>query len=362
MMRIFKRSNSNLFLVLTVWFCICSLSANDGYCDEASAALLKYREPIDKSIDRGLEYLAKSQKKDGLFPGRHGKTTAIAALTGMAFLAKGNTPGLGPYGENINRCIDLVLKSEQTKGREKKPTGYLVRSGEGKMYAHCISTLFLSEVSGMVDPERQKKIDEVLPRALSLILDAQDYKKRSKELQGGWRYQPNSNDADLSLTGWAVMALRSAKLNGAAVPDDSIAKAVEFILRCRPRKSEGEKGFSYMPYQGGKPAMTGVAILCLSLSGQFDHPSLPKAGDYLLKAKPNKRWGGGGHFYYMNYYCTQAMFQLGGKYWDQWAEQLYEAALKRQKPKDGSWGDPYSTAMTVLALTVSYRQLPVYQR
>ena len=326
--------------------------------DEASEALEKYKDRVNKAVDRGLEYLAKSQKDDGFFAGSYGRTTALPALVGMAFLSKGYTPGLGPYGDQINKCIDTVLASERIKSN--KPSGYIVRSHEGKMYAHCIATLFLSEVSGMVDPERQKKIDELLPRALALIIKAQAVKK-GEQFQGGWRYDPTSRDADLSLTGWAVMALRSSKLNGAEVPDDTIEKAVEFILRCKPRNTNGEKGFGYQPSHGGKAAMTGVGILCLSLCGQYDHPSIKLGGDYLLGQKLNRRWGGS-HFFYQNYYCTQAMFQLGGKYWETWASQFYELSLKHQREKDGSWGDPYSTSMTVLALTVSYRQLPVYQR
>jgi hypothetical protein len=227
------------------------------------------------------------------------------------------------------------------------------------MYAHSICTLFLSEVSGMVDPERQAKIDETLPRALALIIEAQNVSK-PPQFVGGWRYEPHSTDADLSLTGWAVMALRSARLNGAAIPDENIKKAIVFIVGCQPGGAKGEQGFGYQPGQGGSPAMTGVGILCLSLTGQHNNEMLPRAGDFLLARNVNASWGGG-HFFYGIYYCTQAMFQLGGQYWDKWATEFYDNALKHQL-QDGSWGDPYQTAMTVLALTVSYRQLPVYQR
>ena len=326
--------------------------------DEASEALSKFREPVDVAVDKALKFLAEVQKDDGSFPGQYGDTTAVPSLAGMAFLSKGYTPGFGPYGENINRSMDYVFKNEQQSGG--KPTGYLVRTGTGKMYAHCISTLFLSEVSGMVDPARQEKIDGALPRALSKIITAQEVKKSKPEYKGGWRYQPSSSDADLSLTGWAVMALRSGALNGAPVPDTAVKNAVEFILNCRPKTPDGKKGFSYQPYQGGKPAMTGVGILCLALCGQHENKMLPRAGEYLLASGVNKKWGGS-HFYYTNYYCTQAMFQLGGDYWDRWAAEMYENALSHQAD-DGSWGSAYSTAMTVLSLTVSYRQLPVYQR
>jgi hypothetical protein len=64
------------------------------------------------------------------------------------------------------------------------------------------------------------------------------------------------------------------------------------------------------------------------------------------------------------------MFQLGGKYWNEFAPVMYEALLPDQQ-QDGRWAYPdqtfpwntsFPTAMTVLTLTVSARQLPIYQR
>jgi hypothetical protein len=295
--------------------------------DEESEALLKYKEPIDTSIDKALDYLASQQAENGSFPGQYGQTTAVAALSGMAFLSKGYTPGLGPYGENINRCIDYVLSNEQV--RDGKPSGYLLHSPKGRMYAHCISTLFLSEVSGMIDPSRQERIDDVLPRALSLILTAQRVPKEAR-FKGGWRYHPPSHDADLSLTGWAIMALRSARLNGAAIPIESIDNAVGFVIRCVPLSTDREEGFSCKPSLGGKPTMTGVGILCLMLCGRHDDQMLPRAGDYML-AQNLHQGREGNHFFYGIYYGSQASFQLGGKYWDNWATGMYENSLQHQQ-------------------------------
>jgi hypothetical protein len=65
------------------------------------------------------------------------------------------------------------------------------------------------------------------------------------------------------------------------------------------------------------------------------------------------------------------MFQLGGNYWDGYRAKLHDALLTSQRG-DGSWmgsdgearrvGPNYTTAMGVLALTVEYRFLPIYQR
>jgi hypothetical protein len=70
--------------------------------------------------------------------------------------------------------------------------------------------------------------------------------------------------------------------------------------------------------------------------------------------------------FYGWYYCSQAMFQLGGKHWEGWAPRMYDILLKSQQ-QDGSWpaergGATYSTALAVLAMAVTYHQLPIYQR
>ncbi len=272
----------------------------------------------------------------------------------MAFLAKGHTPGNGPYGDNVNRAIEYVL-SLQT------PSGLI--NGHGPMYTHGISTLMLSEVSGMVNPQLQARIDEALPRALRLILDAQAVSK-SAASQGGWRYQPTSRDSDLSCTGWQLMALRSARNAGAAVPRESIDYAVAYVVRSFFRNGS----FGYTPGRGGAFTSTGTGLLCLELCGLHGDPMTTQAGDWIVAHLPNFR---SGIFYYGLYYCSQGMFQLGGDHWHRWAVHMYEMMLPRQAA-DGSFpagsghestaGICYSTSMSVLALSVSYRQLPIYQR
>jgi len=215
------------------------------------------------------------------------------------------------------------------------------------MYAHNISTLMLSEVSGMVEPERQKRIGEALSKALRVTLNAQAVRK-SEANRGGWRYQPNSPDSDLSHSGWALMALRSARNNGAPVPKEAIDDAVGFIMRCRSHNG----AFGYTPGAGGSLAMTGVGLLCLELSGQHRTEVTIAAGDFIAKNfKMESR--GGRFFYYMMYYCAQSMFQLGEKHWEEFAPQLYEALLAKQN-EDGSW-NPGGAATTARAPAIAPR-------
>lgn len=327
--------------------------------DDPAAELARYNARIDRSVDRGLRFLASKQRKDGSFDCPMEGNTGVTSLCVMAMLARGSTPGRGPHGEAINRGIDFVLAHRKDNSLLTGKT-----TSHGPMYSHTISTLMLSEVSGMVDPVRQELIDEALAPAARLILDAQAIRKPDAQ-QGGWRYQHNSGDSDMSVTGWAVMALRSCRSGGAPVPAKAIGGAIRFVLNCRTK----EGGFGYTGPSDPQLARTGTALLCLELCGRHGQEASRGAGDWILANLP-KRYGGA-NFYYGMYYCSQGMFQLGGDYWPKWAGVMYELLLRHQR-KDGSWpagsgaeasaGPCYSTAMSVLALSVSYRQLPIYQR
>lgn len=323
--------------------------------EEIDPIFAEWKSKIDPAIESALDYLARSQKEDGSFPANFGDSTGIPALVGMAFLSKGHLPTGAEYGTTINRCLDFVLENQKESGLLEKG-----HAGSGPMYAHNIATLFLSEVSGQVDPSRQEKIDTVLPKALQLILEAQAVEKSEKDT-GGWRYHPGSNDSDTSCSGWALMALRSAKLNGAAVPDEAIKAAVDYLKRHQHK----EKGsFGYTDTSRNALTLTGMGLLCLELSGMHNSPESVKAADYVMNFYRNLP--GAQHEFYGNYYNAQGTFQLGGRYWSEYANWMYETYLEKQAA-DGSWtsrdaGNIYGTAIMTLAFTVPYRQLPIYQR
>lgn len=321
----------------------------------ADAVFVQWQAKVDPAIEDGLRYLVAEQRVDGSFSNGYGESVGIPALVGMAILSRGYLPSEGPYAEPLNRCVDYVLAGQKEDGLLERGNG-----GNGPMYAHNIATLFLSEVSGMVDPERQKKIGKVLPGALELIIRAQRVKKDERN-RGGWRYHPNSEDSDTSCSGWALMALRSAKLNGAAVPDRAIADAVAYLRR----HQDAETGtFGYTDTKDHAQTLSGMGLLCLELCGLHGSKESLRTGDYLLRTF--RDLPGSQFEIYGIYYTSQGLFQLGGKYWQEFAPWLYESYLGKQS-SDGSWGSRtagpvYGTAMMVLAFTVPHRQLPIYQR
>jgi hypothetical protein len=311
---------------------------------------------VDASVDTGLAFLAQQQAADGAFDGG-GPRVAITGLTLMAFLASGHTPDHGQYGLVVRRAVDFLVKSTPDDG-------YFGRVDGSRMYGHGIVTLALSEVCG-VEPSaaRRVQIRTVLAKAVKVILTAQEVSK-PPEQSGGWRYEPQSGDSDLSLSGWNALALRAAQGVGMEVPKEKIARAVQFVLNCY---LPAEKGFAYQPHNEASIAMTGVGVLNLFLLDAADRPEAAAGERWLLDhpVKDDTRMP-----YYSMYYSTQAAFQAGEPVWPVIWKVTRDRLLGTQM-KDGGWpqsrngeepGRVYATAMSTLTLSVPYRLLPIYQR
>ncbi|GDY08023.1 hypothetical protein LBMAG52_15090 [Planctomycetia bacterium] len=313
---------------------------------------------IDVAIAKALDHLAKRQSPSGAWSlDGQGESTSATSLAVMAYLAAGHVPGEGPYDQQIQRGVRWVLDQQQSNGM------LVLERGHGPMYSHGISTLMLAEVAGMTDDALAERCRDALKKAVKLILSAQAIRK-DRGSQGGWRYLPSSNDSDLSVTGWQLLALRAAKNLGCDVPAESIDAAVEYVKRLSVRN----RGFGYQNGTGSSPTRAGTGILCLEICGVHHSPETLGAADALLQdpLRADQEW-----FFYGAYYCTIGMFQVGGKHWEQGKGHLIPLLLNLQA-EDGSWsgrqgqernlGTVYATSLAVLALSVEYQYLPIYQR
>ena len=317
------------------------------------------RQLIDQAIVRALDFLAHRQLDTGAWASDEmGSSPACTSLAIMAFLAAGHVPGEGPYAVQIERGVRWVLDQQQPNGM------FLDRGTHGPMYTHGICTLMLAEVLGMTPQETSAPLRRALERAVELILIAQNVRKDDRNI-GGWRYQPQSPDSDLSVTGWQLLALRAAKNDGCDIPAECIDKAVAYVKQCAVR---GNEGFGYQPSDSSTPVRAGTGILCLEICGEHHSAEALGAANYLLR---RPLMGRDSFFYYGVYYCTVGMFQIGGHHWDVLRDHLEPLVLSLQLP-DGRWepqqneenraGTIYCTSMAVLALAVEYQYLPIYQR
>ncbi len=299
---------------------------------------------VQTAVEKGLDCLAKTQLPDGSWPDYYGNSPAVVGLVVLSFMAHGEEPGRGKYKDTLDRAVDYILKHGQENG-------LISRAGSQPMYDHGFATLALAEAYGM---SKRKDLERALLSAVRLI-------ERVQNPQGGWRYQPRPADADITVTGCQLMALRAARNAGVIVRSPVIMKGLDYIKSC----AQPDHGFAYQPGGASGKARTGIGVLLLQLLGESDSPLVARGADYLLQ---NPLRAGETYFYYGLYYCTQAMFQKGGEHWQFWRKHLLETVLPIQSA-DGSWptrggeaGQAYCTAMAILALEVEWKLLPIYQR
>ena len=340
------------------------------------------QQQIDAAVDRALTWMATQQSPDGSFRTLDVGQPGVTGICIMAYLAAGHLPGEGKYGDTIDKAIDYVLACQ-------KPDGLLVNvdlstggawstsSLYTAAYNHAISGLALCEVYGMVAPEKSARVREVIEKAIGLAL-AQQKKTKTRSIdQGGWRYLApvaDGVDSDLSITSWNLMFLRAARNAGFAIPNEPIDRAMEYVRRT----FDPQRGtfMYYIGYPTSKRSMAGAGIYALALGGVHDSETARSVADWLLKY-PFDRYNEGithkDRFHYSAYYCAMAMFQMGGRYWDEFYPTLARTLIANQSA-DGSWqpeqadgndrpyGNVYTTAFCVQALCMPYQLLPIFQR
>jgi hypothetical protein len=311
---------------------------------------------LDRSVTRGLAWLAKKQGTDGSFgDDRWGRSVAITSLAGIAFMADGNLPGRGPYGENVEKALKHVLENCTESGLIAGDTA------AAPMYGHGFAALFLCEVYGMTgggpDAATAAKLHNASLRAVRLIVSTQND-------EGGWRYNPVPNDADVSVTICQIMALRAARNAGLEVPKQTIDRAVDYIRRCQ----NDDGGFKYQLTAGPSAwPRSAAGIASLYYAGIYDDPQINKGLEYLSRnAMPGRGDRTSPHYFYGHYYAAQAMYLAGGGNWSSWWPAIREELILTQQA-EGNWQDPavgdvYGTAMALIVLQMPKRYLPIFQK
>ena len=338
---------------------------------DAPSAMPFERDLTDAAVDKAIDYLVTQQRDDGSITDERHETT-MTSLAIMAMASVGIQPvDLDHRGPAMRRALAYVLQED----RQNKE-GYFGDRDGSRMYGHGITTLMLTEMLGMgVDSEQDRLIHERCQKAIDLILSSQNVEKQL-QYRGGWRYYPTANDADLSVTIWQLMALRSAKNDGLQVPASAIQKAVEYLKRSYASTLDHNglpdnkaSGFCYTP-TGRSPSytMTSAGLLAMQVCGEYESPLVAGAANWLLKHPP--KWKDR-FFFYGTYYYAQGMYQRGGEHAET-AQRLVQEILLDKQQDDGSWraergqehatGKVYATSLAVLSLSVKYHYLPIYQR
>jgi len=314
----------------------------------------KGTQETERAVLAALRWLKEHQNSDGSWGS--GQREAMTALAALCFLGHGETPDSDEFGPTLTKGLAFLVTIVAPDGFVKSRN----------MYAQGAVTLALSEAYGMT---QSPQVREPLDRAVSAVLQAQKAKKTKEPDIGGWRYTPTSPDADVSVTGWLVMGIKSAKLAGISVPDEAFEMASKYLWNMHADNG----GFGYSGPGRGQ-ATTAIGILCQQFLGHTGDRRLKKSLDFYKEQKVDWKNPPGGHgtALYGWYYITQAMFQGGGAYWTHWNSEIRDTLVKNQA-SDGHWDAPgeaktdsyggpvYSTTLCCLMLEVYYRYLPIYQ-
>ncbi len=333
------------------------LRAAEPSDDAAAVTAFESGTPRDRAVERGLAFLRAQTGPDGALGDQ--QRTALTSLALLAHVANGVTPTDPVAGPWAQRALERVLAGQDLDG-------YFGRLDGSRMYGHGIATLLLAELTGTLgDESRERRVREALVRAVDVILRAQRVAKEPAS-RGGWRYNPGDNNADLSLSGWQLLALHACRQIGMPIPDEALRDGAAFV-----RSLLGDQGrVGYTNRGDDRPALRGLALLVLALD------QAPGASEPLEIAPVAKRiaedpvpWQGS-FFFYRVYYEAVGLCRASPATWTAYRPRLEKLLLDHQAP-DGSWPAPpgddegsygpvYTTSMALLALSVERHLLPAH--
>lgn len=320
------------------------------------------------AIDHGLDFLARSQLNDGSFSDRlGGAAVGVTALAGLALMAGGHQPGRGKYGRQVSRAVDFVAGTANGPNpgflttADSQHVGRLA-SQPAPMYSHGFGTLFLAEVCGMIpDAARDARVRAALEQAVAFTIAAQNQ-------EGGWRYEPRAQFADVSVTVAQMMALRAAKNAGLFIRKNVMESGAKYIKGCQMP----DGGFSYWKGQGFSAfARSAASIVGLYSASIYEGKEVERGLKYLQQFTPGRRFGPREippqHYWYGQYYAGLAMWTAGDDFWTPWLPAIRDEVLARARTSNGTWSDPYhgaayATAMALIILQLPNNYLPILQK
>ncbi|MES2789928.1 MAG: prenyltransferase/squalene oxidase repeat-containing protein [Planctomycetota bacterium] len=352
-----------------------------GRTAEKKSSLLKMfggTKQTEDAVGRGLGWLARQQQSDGRWelhrgydnPGRENLRTDTGAtsLALLSFLGAGYTHQEGKHKEVVRKGLTWLKKVQKADGNLHD---WEELGRQTAFYAHGQGTIVLCEAYGLTQDET---LLQPARKALQFIYDSQNE-------NGGWQYQPGAV-GDLSVTGWQVMAMQSARMAGIEVPEDVLARTSMFLNSVASEQGSRYRYKASDPSSGSSPAMTAEGLLCRQYLGwPKEHPGLQNGVSFLLEDQNLPRWADGRRNVYFWYYATQVMHHMEGDAWDRWNAALRDQIISNQAKSGklaGSWhpskpqgddheygeagGRLYVTCLSILTLEVYYRHLPLYRQ
>jgi hypothetical protein len=374
-------------------------------------------DQTEQAVQRALAWIVRQQTNKGVYAGLWslrgpypdgGSEENRVAATAMALLAlqgAGNTPTTGDHKEVVRAAWQALIKTQTDEGNFE-PVSDEHTSSAGRMYGHGQITIALCEAYGLTG---DAKLEQAAQAAIRYALAAQ-------LPDGGWRYHLPERDekgfveswknrGDLSMTGWFLLALKTAEMAGLQSPaiEESFQQVDGFLDQLRIVSDNPESvdlGYDYQfnplsPVRKFQPAVSAEAILGkLFLGATPDDLHVRAVVDRLLVESPIafpeslRKSGRAVEFaaidgrsmnhavknIYAWYYITQVCHHVGGRVWREWNADMCTLLPENQESGGsdrGSWSPGYdlygvkggrlfTTALCACMLETYYRHLSLY--
>jgi len=317
----------------------------------------------EDAVEKGLEWLMKTQNPDGSWTGKN-----QAAMTGfavLAYLGRCETPASEKYGESCFRAITWLVNLGM-KNDGKLATNL---ADDHWPYDHAIATYAVCEAATFC---KELKIpipglEETARKSTEFIIANQHQRS------GGWDYSYDTTGprgGDLSVAAWHIQALKAASHTG--IEFKGMARAKSAALKYAESLQNKNGGFGYV--SANTPAgdrdhftLTAAGVLGLQMWGKESSSAVRKGARYILETEKFDYKSKDSDLY-VHYYAAQAMLTRGGKEWQEYNSTFRDQLIGHQAA-DGNWSAPgsggiyaanahYRNCLNILMLEVYYRFLP----
>ncbi|MCK6439544.1 MAG: terpene cyclase/mutase family protein [Planctomycetes bacterium] len=293
----------------------------------------------------------------------------LTAFATLAFTGAGYTRSSPDFGRNVAASLDYIVRTQDAEGC------FLSRqmASGGDMYDHALSLLTLADYAAMSgDTELRAPVE----KGLKFLISRQ-------QPTGGWDYRcyPTANEpprSDMSITGFALAAILSARAAGVEIPSQVFARLRSCIETNTQADGAGMYADAGIGVRRTSLGMTAVNLFCRRVLGQsFDHDVHKRQVAALRRSLPDYAQANDlDTDPYQWYYTGMALIMEGGEEWQRYNVELKRTLVEHQDkaegPRKGSWpatsyygknyGRVYSTAISCLCLEVYYRHLPEFMR
>lgn len=295
--------------------------------------------------------------------GRHlGRLNSATSLALLPFLGAGQSHKKGEHRAVVYRGLRFLIANGKPGTRNGLPVLDFT-GGVNDMYDQGLAAIVLCEAYAMTN---DYELLGPAQASVNFIAQAQCY-------DGGWYYRPRQPDGgDLSVTGWQVMALKSAHMGQLVVPPKSVQGSMLFLDKVGSELGDLYGYRSKIKRATSRPGCVAIGLLCrMYLGWDKTHPGIVKGVRHLANIGVDKR-----DIYY-NYYAAQVLRHNGGKEWTKFNTKLRDWLVDSQSQKRGEKGSWYfpesrshrgpkeggrlaSTAFATMILEVYYRHMPLY--